>query len=150
VDGVMTDGRIIVNDQGGETKNFDVKDGHGLVCLRRAGVEVVIISGRRSNAVAHRANELGIEEVYQGIRDKATLYQRLLRQKNLAPDQVCFMGDDLPDLPLFDQVGIAVAVADAVTEIRAAASLTTKSKGGQGAVREICDSILKAQKKTPR
>ena len=147
VDGVMTDGRIIVNDSGEETKHFDVKDGHGLVCLRRAGIEVAIISGRTSNAVDLRANELGIEEVHQGIRDKTTLYQRLLRQKNLAPDQVCFMGDDLPDLPLFDQVGIAVAVADAVAEVRSAASLTTKSKGGQGAVREICDSILTAQKK---
>ncbi len=146
----MTDGRIIVDDHGAEIKNFDVKDGHGLVCLRRAGVEVAIISGRKSNAVDHRANELGIDQVYQGIRDKASLFQRLLQQKDLAPDQVCYMGDDLPDLPLFDQVGIAVAVADAVPEIRAAASLTTKSKGGRGAVREICDSILKAQKKTSR
>ncbi len=144
----MTDGRISVNDRGEETKNFDVKDGHGLVCLRQAGIEVAIISGRRSNAVNHRASELGIREVHQGIRDKAALCQRLLRQRNLAPEQVCCVGDDTPDLPLFEQVGVAVAVADAVAEVRSAASLTTKRKGGHGAVREICDLILNAQKKT--
>jgi 3-deoxy-D-manno-octulosonate 8-phosphate phosphatase (KDO 8-P phosphatase) len=148
VDGVMTDGRIMLNDRGEETKNFDVKDGHGLVCLRQAGIEVAIISGRTSNAVDHRANELGIRDVYQGIKDKAALCQRLLREKELAPDQVCCVGDDLPDLPLFDQAGLAVAVADAVAEVRSAARLITKSKGGHGAVREICDLILNAQKKT--
>jgi len=144
----MTDGRIIVNDRGEETKNFDVKDGHGLALLRQAGVEVAIISGRKADAVDHRAKELGIQDVHQGIRDKAALCQQMLRQKNLAADQVCCMGDDVVDLPLFDQVGIAVAVADAMDEVRAAASLTTKKKGGHGAVREICDLILRAQKKT--
>ena len=144
----MTDGRIIVNDRGEETKNFDVKDGHGLALLRQAGVEVVIISGRKTDVVDHRAKELGIQDVHQGIRDKAALCRQMLRQKNLAPDQVCCMGDDVVDLPLFDQVGIAVAVADAMDEVRAAASLTTKNKGGHGAVREICDRILRAQKKT--
>ena len=144
----MTDGRIIVNDRGEETKNFDVKDGHGLALLRQAGIEVAIISGRKADVVDHRAKELGIQDVHQGIRDKATLCRQMLRQKSLAPDQVCCMGDDVVDLPLFNQVGIAVAVADAMDEVRAAASLTTKNKGGHGAVREICDRILRAQKKT--
>ena len=143
----MTDGRIILNDRGEETKNFDVKDGHGLALLRQAGIEVAIISGRKADVVDHRAKELGIQDVHQGIRDKAALCRQMLRQKNLAPDQVCCMGDDVVDLPLFDQVGIAVAVADAMDEVRAAASVTTKNKGGRGAVREICDRILRAQKK---
>jgi 3-deoxy-D-manno-octulosonate 8-phosphate phosphatase (KDO 8-P phosphatase) len=115
----------------------------------RGGVDVVIVSGRKSRAVEHRAKELGIQEVYQGVKDKASLCRKLIRQKKLKREQVCSMGDDLPDLPKFKQTGLSVAVADAVPEVRKAASLTTKNLGGNGAVREVCELILKAQRSWP-
>jgi 3-deoxy-D-manno-octulosonate 8-phosphate phosphatase (KDO 8-P phosphatase) len=145
VDGVLTDGRIIINDRGEETKHFNAKDGHGLRMLMQAGVEVVLISGRRSGAAEFRASDLGISEVHTGIRDKSSVCAALVQRKKLGKMEICCIGDDLPDLPLFEHAGIAVAVADAVPEIRAAASFTTKSKGGKGAVREICEVILKSK-----
>ena len=144
VDGVMTDGRIVLNDLGQETKNFNVKDGLGIRLLMRAGVEVLIISGRTSGAVGHRADSLGIGEVHQGVRDKAILCESLLRQKNLERDQVCCVADDLIDIPMQRHVGLFVAVADAVEEVRLAADYVTKRNGGEGAVREVCELILRA------
>lgn len=145
VDGVLTDGRIIINDRGEETKHFNAKDGHGLRMLMQAGVEVVLISGRSSGAAEFRASDLGISEVHTGVRDKSLVCAALVQRKKLGKTEICCIGDDLPDLPLFEHAGIAVAVADAVPEIRAAAALTTKSKGGKGAVREICETILKSK-----
>lgn len=145
VDGVLTDGRIILNDQGEETKHFNVKDGHGLRMLMQAGIEVALISGRNSRAAEFRAGDLGISEVHLGVRNKAGVCADLIQSKGLAKTEVCCMGDDLPDLPLFEQSGITVAVADAVPEIRAAADFSTKNRGGKGAVRELCEAILRAK-----
>ncbi len=144
VDGVMTDGRIYLDGRGEEIKVFDVKDGYGLSRLMRAGVEVAIITGRSSPAVARRAEELGINEVHQGVADKGALLDEILRKRGLDQAEVCCVGDDLPDLPLLNRAGLAVAVADAAAEVRAAATLITKSKGGRGAVREVCELILSA------
>ncbi|MFO7785894.1 MAG: KdsC family phosphatase [Thermodesulfobacteriota bacterium] len=149
VDGVMTDGRIYLDGRGEETKVFDVKDGYGLSRLMRAGVEVALITGRSSLAVARRAEELGIDEVHQGVADKGVLLDELLRTRGLEQKEVCCMGDDLPDLPLLNRAGLAVAVADAAAEVRAAATLITKSKGGRGAVREVCEMILAARERWP-
>jgi 3-deoxy-D-manno-octulosonate 8-phosphate phosphatase (KDO 8-P phosphatase) len=145
VDGVMTDGRIIYNDQGQEIKCFDVKDGHGVHLLIKAGIEVLIISGRKSGVTGPRAQELGIQEVYQGIKDKGALCAQILQQKHLAREEVACIGDDVLDLALFEKVGMGIAVADAVPEVLAAANMVTKRKGGQGAIREVCEWILKAK-----
>jgi 3-deoxy-D-manno-octulosonate 8-phosphate phosphatase (KDO 8-P phosphatase) len=117
--------------------------------LMEAGIDVVIISGRKSEAVEHRAEDLGIREVYQGVKDKGPLLTELIQRKKLRREQVCCIGDDLPDLPLFCQAGSTIAVSDAAVEVRDAADFITKSKGGDGAIREVCELILKAQKKWP-
>ncbi len=147
VDGVMTDGRIIMNDRGEDAKAFNVKDGLGLKMLMSSGLEVVIVTGRRSQALAHRSKELGIEEVYQGVEDKNTVCQQLKKTKDLKKEQVCSLGDDIPDLAMFTESGLSIAVADAVKEVREAADFITKSNGGFGAVREACELILKCQGK---
>ena len=149
VDGVMTDGRIVINKLGEETKYFNVKDGHGLRLLIKADIDVVIISGRKSKASEYRAKDLGIKEIYQGIEDKGALCANLIKQKRLKRDQVCCMGDDLPDIAMFNEAGFSVAVADATMEVRDAAIFTTKNRGGNGAVREVCELILKAQDAWP-
>lgn len=142
VDGVMTDGRITINDRGEETKSFDVKDGLGLKMLSRQGIEVVILTGRESGVVAHRARELGIHSVYQGVADKRETLRRLISQKGMNKSQVCAMGDDLPDLAMFEEAGLCIAVSDAVSEVRRNADVITRRRGGFGAVREACDWIL--------
>ncbi|MFH1491366.1 MAG: HAD-IIIA family hydrolase [Pseudomonadota bacterium] len=150
VDGVMTDGRIIINDHGEELKFFDAKDGQGLKLLMNAGIEVAIISGRQSPAVDRRAESLGIREVHQGIAEKAPVIKALMKQRGLKKEEVCCMGDDLPDLALFSQAGFPVAVADAVPEVLDAALFITEKGGGNGAVREVCELILKAGKLWPK
>jgi YrbI family 3-deoxy-D-manno-octulosonate 8-phosphate phosphatase len=149
VDGVMTDGRVILNARGEEIKRFYVRDGYGVKRLLDVGIDVVIITGRKSKAVEYRAKELGIQEIYQGVKEKGSLCREVIARKNLAKDQVCCMGDDLPDLHMFSQAGISIAVADAVAEVREAASHVTEHKGGHGAVREVCELILKAQQNWP-
>jgi 3-deoxy-D-manno-octulosonate 8-phosphate phosphatase (KDO 8-P phosphatase) len=145
VDGVLTDGRIIIDDAGAESKNFNVRDGHGLKILMRYGIEVALLTGRRSQAVEHRAAELGIAEVHQGIWNKAEAFVEILQRRNLAPEETAYAGDDVVDIPVLRRVGFAVAVADAVPEVRQAADYVTGCGGGQGAVRELCELILKAQ-----
>lgn len=147
VDGVMTDGTIWINSQGEEQKGFNVKDGLGLRCLMENGIDVAIITGRQSEAVAHRAGELGIREIYQKATDKLVPFYEILGKKGLAEYQVCYIGDDLPDLLLLEKVGLSITVADAVEEVKRRVDFVTNNKGGQGAVREICEFILKAQKK---
>jgi len=149
VDGVLTNGQILINERGEEIKSFNVKDGQGLKLLIKAGIDVVIISGRRSRAVEHRAEDIGIKEVHLGVNNKETLCKKLIQQKKLKKDQVCCIGDDLPDLSMFNQASFTIAVADAVVEVREAANLVTKNRGGNGAVREVCEWILKAQKIWP-
>lgn len=145
VDGVLTDGRIIMDDGGRETKHFDVKDGHGLKMLMRCGIDVVLITGRQSEVVSHRARDLGIAEVHQSVWDKAGLFERILDRMDLRPSQVAYVGDDVVDIPLFRRVGFAVAVRDAVPEAKKAAHYVTRKKGGRGAVREVCEMIMKAR-----
>lgn len=149
VDGVMTDGRIIINDSGWEMKFFNVKDGYGLNRLMTAGVEVAIITGRQSETVTHRACDLGIKDVYQGVKDKKTVCEKIMNDKGLSKDEVCCMGDDLPDLPMFECAGLPVAVADAAEEAKKSAFYVTKNLGGNGAVREVCELILKSKKAWP-
>jgi YrbI family 3-deoxy-D-manno-octulosonate 8-phosphate phosphatase len=149
VDGVMTDGRIMLNDRGEEIKSFNVKDGQGLRILMRSGVDVVLITGRMSKAVEYRARDLGIRELYQGIEDKESLCIELLEARRLDKEQVCCIGDDLPDIPMFKHAGLSIAVANAAVEVRDAACHVTKKGGGKGAVREVCKLILKAQGSWP-
>ena len=145
VDGVLTDGRIIIDDAGVESKNFDVRDGHGLKIIMRYGINVVLLTGRRSQVVEHRAADLGIAEVHQGIRNKVEALAEILHRRNLAPEETAYAGDDIVDIPLFKRVGFAVAVADAVPEVRQVADYVTGCKGVRGAVRELCEVILQAQ-----
>ncbi|MBW1784032.1 MAG: HAD hydrolase family protein [Deltaproteobacteria bacterium] len=143
VDGVLTDGHIVINEKGEETKAFHVRDGLGLKMLMSAGIEVIIMTGRTSMAVAHRAKELGIKEIYQGTADKQALCKRIIRTKGVEKVEVGCIGDDLPDLAMFREAGLCIAVADAAEEVRREADLVTKQKGGHGAVREACEWILK-------
>jgi 3-deoxy-D-manno-octulosonate 8-phosphate phosphatase (KDO 8-P phosphatase) len=145
VDGVLTDGRIIQDCHGHELKVFDVKDGHGIVMAHRAKLQTALISGRESETITRRAQELGIELVFQKIWNKLEVYERILADTQYTHDEVAYIGDDLVDIPLLQRVGFAVAVADAVDEVKAAAHLVTQRHGGQGAVRELIELILRAQ-----
>jgi len=147
VDGVLTDGCIIYDGSGREWKSFDIKDGQGIRLLQRAGLEVGILSGRKSSAVRSRAKELGIRLLRQGVTDKAKALEEIMEQKKYQPEQICFVGDDLADLAVLAHVGLAVAVADSVKEVRACAHYITRNPGGRGAVREVGDLILKVQGK---
>lgn len=142
VDGVMTDGRIIFDDQGRELKAFDVKDGHGLKLVQRAGIKVGIITGRQSEIVTRRAAELGIDLVYQGAKEKMVPFRRILSDLELSAQEVAYVGDDLVDLPILLQVGFSATVADAVVEVRSRVDLVVDRPGGRSAVREICDYLL--------
>jgi 3-deoxy-D-manno-octulosonate 8-phosphate phosphatase (KDO 8-P phosphatase) len=145
VDGVLTDGRIVYTDNDVELKAFHVRDGSGLKLWHLAGKKSAIISGRTSRAVEVRAAELGIGLVLQGMSDKQAGFQQVLTQTGLRAEQVCGVGDDIPDVPLLRQCGLAVAVADACPEARAAARYVTKAAGGHGAVRETIELILRCQ-----
>ena len=145
VDGVLTDGGIVYADDGTELKRFHVRDGSGLKFWQRGGNRVAIVSGRTSAAVARRAEELGIDPVFQGRGDKLPAFTLVLSATGLRPDEVCAIGDDLPDLPLLSRCGLAVAVADACPEVRAAADYVTTARGGHGAVREAVEWLMKLQ-----
>jgi 3-deoxy-D-manno-octulosonate 8-phosphate phosphatase (KDO 8-P phosphatase) len=145
VDGVLTDGSLWFGPRGETLKRFHVRDGHGIKLLQAAGVQVAVISGRRSPAVAVRCKELGIRHVHQGTADKNRVLERLLRRLNLSDTQVACMGDDTPDVPLFVRVALAVAVRDAHPLASSAAHCHTTLPGGQGAVREVCDWLLAAR-----
>lgn len=147
VDGVLTDGRIIVGSDGHELKFFDVRDGHGLKMMTRAGIRLALITARPSPITASRAKELDIEDVFQGSLQKMPSYLELLERRSLKDDEVCFIGDDIVDLPVLGRVGLACAPADAVSEVREACQYISPFNGGRGAVRDICEFILKAQGK---
>lgn len=142
-DGVLTDGRIIFNDDGTEIKAFNVKDGLGIRLLLDAGIKVAIVTARLSPALDFRCKNLGIEHVFSGIKDKAALLDKILTQLDADVQETAFMGDDLPDLAIMRKVGFAIAPADAIEIIRENADLVTRAKGGNGAVREACEGILK-------
>jgi len=147
VDGVMTDGRIVIDDNGLEQRNFDIKDGFGVVALQMTGVEVAIITSKKSGSVRHRAEELKIKRFHEGIRKKTEPYEQILAEMGITDAQVAYVGDDLVDLAMMKRVGLPVAVADAVDEVREAAAYVTRARGGHGAVREAAEMILKAQGK---
>ncbi len=143
VDGVMTDGRIIWDANGTEIKFFNVKDGHGIKLVQRAGIQVGIITGRVSPVVDLRAKELGIEILYQGALRKQDRYEEIKQRTGLADHQIAYMGDDVIDVPVMRRVAFSAAPADALSEVQAVADYVTKARGGWGAVRELCDLLLK-------
>jgi 3-deoxy-D-manno-octulosonate 8-phosphate phosphatase (KDO 8-P phosphatase) len=143
VDGVLTDGSIVYADDGTELKRFHVRDGSGLKLWRAAGMRAAIVSGRKSAAVERRAAELGLAPVVQGRDDKPAAFAEVLAATGLRAEQVCAVGDDLPDLPVLRRAGVAVAVADACPEVRAAADYVTVVPGGRGAVRDAVEWLLK-------
>jgi len=145
VDGVLTDGRLYISAAGEELKVFHVRDGSGLVAIQRAGVTVAIISGRDSAAVTRRAGELGIRHVRQGVGDKGAELDRLLAELDVTAEETACVGDDTPDAPMLRRAGLAIGVADAHPALLAAAHWVTRSNGGHGAVREVCDLLLSAR-----
>jgi 3-deoxy-D-manno-octulosonate 8-phosphate phosphatase (KDO 8-P phosphatase) len=147
IDGVMTDGRIIYSIYGDELKFFDVQDGFGITLLRRAGINSLIITAKKSKIVKMRARDLRVAKAYQGHIDKIKPFNHALRKFKVIPEEVCFIGDDLIDIPVLKRVGLAVAVPNAVDEVKDAAHFVTSKTGGRGAVREVCDLILKSQNK---
>jgi YrbI family 3-deoxy-D-manno-octulosonate 8-phosphate phosphatase len=147
VDGVLTDGGVIFDNQGIETKQFHVRDGLGIKLWKRAGFEFGIVTARTSQIVKMRAAELGIQLLRQGFETKLPITQEIMQQQSLEAHQVCYIGDDLTDLAVINHVGLGVAVADASAEVRAAAQYVTKLPGGHGAVRETIEMILKANKR---
>lgn len=145
VDGVLTDGRIIIDDKGIESKFFNVRDGHGIKLLHRAGLIVAIVTGRTSDVVTHRAKELGITHIYQGSLKKADTMDDLIKETGLSSEEIAFVGDDLIDIPVMRRVGLACAVSDSSPETISFAHIVTERNGGRGAAREVCEFILKAQ-----
>ena len=145
VDGVLTDGTILYTDAAEEYKCFNTQDGLGIRLLLQEGIRVALISGRKSKAVDCRARDLGLTDVYQGVGDKVAVFEQLLQKSTIEKKEVGFVGDDLVDLPLLTRVGFAVAVANAVEEVKRNADFITKNAGGHGAVREVCELILKSQ-----
>lgn len=145
VDGVLTDGSIILDNEGNEYKSFHVRDGHGIKMLIHAGIHVAIITGRHSKVVERRAHELGITEVFQKCRDKRIAYRKLIEEYSLKDSEIAYVGDDIVDAPIMAMAGLPVAVADATEDTKEYALLVTKSRGGRGAVREVTDFILKSK-----
>ncbi|MBI4432794.1 MAG: HAD hydrolase family protein [Candidatus Omnitrophica bacterium] len=147
IDGVMTDGRIVLGDHGDELKFFDAQDGHGMVMLRRAGIRTVLLSGRKSRVNVRRAKEIQVVKLYQNAHDKLKVFEKILKKFKVGPEEVCYMADDLIDLPVLTRVGFSVTVPDAVPEVKERAHCVTERKGGRGAVRELTDLLLKTQDK---
>lgn len=145
VDGVLTDGSLFLGDDGQEYKAFNSRDGHGMVMLQESGVRLAVITGRSSKVVQMRMDSLGISDVYQGYRDKRPAYEELRNRCALSDAQIAYVGDDVVDLPIMRQVGLAIAVADAQILVREEAHWTTRTPGGRGAAREVCELILDAQ-----
>lgn len=147
VDGVMTDGSVIYNDRGEETKFFNVRDGHGIKMLQRAGIKAAIITARQSDCVKHRAKNLGIPLLYQGAIEKVKAFEDLLEKEGLKAEETAYMGDDIVDIPVLKRAGLAIGVQDAVEEVKQRVHYVTMKPGGKGAVRECVELILKAQGK---
>ena len=145
VDGVMTDGSIVYGAGDQEIKRFHVRDGLGIRLLMRAGIQVGVVTGRRSEALMHRCRNLGIGLIYAGVDDKAALLERIVVQTGVPAQNIAFVGDDLVDLPLMRKIGLSIAVADAHEIVKAQADLITSACGGAGAVREICEALLISQ-----
>ena len=145
VDGVLTDGGLILGENGNEYKIFNVRDGHGLIMLRNSGCNIAVVTARSSKIVAERMQALGIEYVYQGQNDKAEAIKQLKNKLQLEKEQVAYVGDDLIDLPAMQQSGLSIAVADAHPKVIEYADWTTSAMGGRGAAREVCELIMQSQ-----
>jgi len=145
VDGVLTDGRIILDGGEGEWKAFDVRDGQRIVLAAREGIRTVFLTGRSSRVVERRAAELGVHRVFQGAHDKGEIMDQFFREEKAQPVQTAYLGDDLVDLPALRRVGLAAAVGDAIPEVQAVADWVAAAPGGRGAVRELVEFILAAQ-----
>jgi 3-deoxy-D-manno-octulosonate 8-phosphate phosphatase (KDO 8-P phosphatase) len=145
VDGVLTDGTLWYSPRGEELKAFSAHDGHGLKMLAAAGIAVALLSGRRSKAVTLRARELGIREVHQGVDDKLLVFRKILKSHRLNAAATGFMGDELVDLPVLTRCGLACAPSEAPQSVRSRAHYVTASAAGRGAVREVCELVLRAQ-----
>lgn len=147
VDGILTNGEIILDHDGNEIKIFNVQDGFGIVLLRQCGIKCAIITARYSKAVDARAKDLKIDKVYQDAKPKTIAYERLLKLMKLKDEEACFMGDDLTDLSVLKRVGLSVSVPNGVGEVKRLVDYVTSNEGGKGAVREMVELILKAQNK---
>lgn len=147
IDGVMTDGRIVYSGYGDELRFFDVQDGFGITLINRAGIKTVIVTAGKSKIVKHRARDLKVSKTYHGFMNKIEAFTDLMKHFNVTPEEVCFIGDDLIDIPILKRAGLAVVVPNAMAEVKKYAHIITENKGGRGAVREICDLILKTQGK---
>ena len=149
VDGVFTDGRFYLSDDGVESKAFHTQDGYGIRRILESGIHVAVISGRRSGAVERRMAELGVTDLYLGCGDKVAAFSELRERYGIGRDRCAYVGDDLPDMPLMQESGLAIAVANARPEIRQFCHWTTAAAGGHGAVREVCDRLLAARADDP-
>ena len=145
VDGVLTDGKLFFDQEGNEYKCFHARDGHGINLLRQTGVEIAVISGRKSKTVELRMKNLGIQLIYQGHEHKLQAFNEIIEKLSISPDQAAHIGDDLLDLPIMTRVGLAIAVSDANFAVKQRAHWCTTELGGQGAAREACDLIMQAQ-----
>lgn len=145
IDGVLTDGGLHFDNRGEEYKTFNSLDGHGIRMLLDCGIEVAVITGRQSKIVNHRMGDLGVRHIYQGHRDKLPVFEELLRATGNEASQVAYIGDDLPDLPVMQRVGFAIAVQNAHDFVKQHCDWVTSASGGRGAVREVADFILHAQ-----
>ena len=145
VDGVLTDGSIIYHDSGAQTKIFNSKDGLGIQFLQKVGIQVGLVTARKSKALRHRCKNLGITLLFEGFFDKASTLVEIEKKTGVKAEQTAFVGDDLLDIPMFRRVGVGIAVADAHERVLKEADLVTRAKGGAGAVREVCDAILESQ-----
>lgn len=149
VDGVLTDGSLTFSQNGEELKTFNAKDGQGIVCLNKAGFITVIITARKNGTVEHRAKNLGIKELHQGVKFKLPVLEQILEKYNLTFDNVAYMGDDLPDVCILEKVGLSCCPNDAVQEVQKVCKFKSKYNGGRGAVREVCDAILRGHNIEP-
>jgi 3-deoxy-D-manno-octulosonate 8-phosphate phosphatase (KDO 8-P phosphatase) len=147
VDGVLTDGGIVMGDGGEEIKRFDVRDGHGIRLLTRVGIQVGLLSGRFSKVVNHRARDLGIRMVYQDVLNKAEAYRKIRKKTGLTDNEIAYMGDDVVDLPVLRRVGLAVTVKNGWEGLKSEVDYVTREEGGRGAVREVVELLLNAQGK---
>ncbi|NHB58549.1 KdsC family phosphatase [Acinetobacter shaoyimingii] len=145
VDGILSDGFVTLTNTGDEIKSFDIRDGLGMKLVQKAGIKVIIITGRKSNIVEKRMSDLGVDLVFQGREDKGVALKEACKQLNLTPDDCLYMGDDWPDLSAFAIAGMSVTVPNGHVEVRRRADLVTQAYGGRGAVREVCDMLLMAK-----
>ena len=145
MDGVMTDGRVVLSDSGEIERNFSIYDGQGILWLQKTGVQVAVITACNSDVVPLRMNMLGVEHIYKGSSDKQLGYDDLLNKLDLQEEQVAYVGDDLPDLPVIIRSGLGITVPAAISEIKEVADFCTERQGGHGAVREVCELIMRAQ-----